>query len=381
MKNKLFKDNDDYSQLKNKIYIKTLVMLFSALIIIFISYELIFRGYFANWMVGIFQNIMHLEYETAYNLYQQTFRNYLEIFLLIAIIVFFLIFFRLYLNWFTKYFTEINYGIDSLIKEDTDNIVLCSELSATEKKINTIKHTLEKQRLDTQLAEQRKNDLVVYLAHDLKTPLTSVIGYLTLLRDENQISEELRDKYLSISLDKAERLEELINEFFEITRFNLSNNTLDYSRVNLTRMLEQLVYEFKPILAEKNLVCSLDAPSNLKIKCDANKMLRVFDNLLRNAVNYSFDNTEISIYVQQKDPYITLTVTNHGNTIPEEKLEKIFQQFYRLDTARSSNSGGAGLGLAIAKEIVALHQGTISAQSANEITSIKVAIPAHHEIA
>lgn len=152
---------------------------------------------------------------------------------------------------------------------------------------------------------------------------------------------------------------------------------LEYSSVNLTRMLEQLVYEFKPILAEKNLTCSLDAPSGLKIKCDANKMLRVFDNLLRNAVNYSFDDTEINIFVRQKDAYITLTVTNRGNTIPEEKLDKIFEQFYRLDTARSSNSGGAGLGLAIAKEIVELHHGTISALSENELTSIEIVIPAY----
>lgn len=93
--------------------------------------------------------------------------------------------------------------------------------------------------------------MIMYLAHDLKTPLSSVIGYLTLLKDESQMSKELREKYLSISLDKAERLEDLINEFFEITRFNMSNITLQYTKINLTRMLEQLIYEFKPMLKEK----------------------------------------------------------------------------------------------------------------------------------
>lgn len=110
----------------------------------------------------------------------------------------------------------------------------------------------------TKEAEQQKNDLVVYLAHDLKTPLTSVIGYLTLLRDERQISEELRQKYLLISLGKAERLENLNNEFFEITRFNLSHITLQYSKVNLTRLFEQLIFEFQLMFEEKNLQCNYE---------------------------------------------------------------------------------------------------------------------------
>ena len=118
-------------------------------------------------------------------------------------------------------------------------------------------------------AEQRKYDLVVYLALDLKTPLTSVIGYLTLLKEEQMISPELREKYLSISLSKAERLEELINEFFEITRFNLTQLELELSTVSLDRMLEQTVYEFHPMLKEKSLTCRLDIePEHITISCE-----------------------------------------------------------------------------------------------------------------
>lgn len=302
-------------------------------------------------------------------------RNYMSLFFIVLSLILFAIILRFYLNEFSKYFKEINRGIDALIEENIGDIVLSSELTVTEKKINHIKHTLEQRKLATELAEQRKNDLVVYLAHDLKTPLTSVIGYLTLLRDENQISEELREKYLSISLEKAEHLEDLINEFFEITRFNLSNITLEYSMVNLTRMLEQLTYEFKPMFLEKNLKCELEIAPDTMIKCDVNKMQRVFDNLLRNAVNYSFADSTIRIVSTQNEGNLNIKFTNFGNTIPQEKLERIFEQFYRLDTARSSRSGGAGLGLAIAKEIVELHGGSITAKSENDIIEFEVTIP------
>ncbi|MBQ1414644.1 MAG: HAMP domain-containing histidine kinase, partial [Lachnospiraceae bacterium] len=227
-----------------------------------------------------------------------------------------------------------------------------------------------------------KNDLIVYLAHDLKTPLTSVIGYLTLLRDEEQISDELRQKYLAISLDKAERLEELINEFFEITRFNLTQIALEYSRVNLTLLLEQLIFEFRPMLAENDLTCRLNAAPDIQIFCDADKIQRVFDNLLKNAVNYSYEGTEIVIMVEQ-DPRgsVTITFVNHGNTISESKLKRIFEQFYRLDTARSSKSGGAGLGLAISKQIVETHGGTIRAESADELIVFTVELPSEPRMA
>ena len=195
------------------------------------------------------------------------------------------------------------------------------------------------------------------------------------MRDEARISEELRDKYLSISLEKAERLEDLINEFFEITRFNLSSLTLEYSRVNLTRLLEQLTFEFQPMLSEKSLKCFLEIAPNTMLSCDVNQMQRVFDNLLRNAVNYSLENGTIHIMAVQDGEQTKIQFSNRGNTIPKEKLERIFERFYRLDTARSSRSGGAGLGLAIAKEIVELHGGTITASSENEMIEFEVIIP------
>ena len=274
-----------------------------------------------------------------------------------------------------SYVGSVLEATESMYQQNDQLIVLPRQLQATEMKMNQIKLDVKRNEQIARAAEQRKNDLVVYLAHDLKTPLTSVIGYLTLLRDEREISIELQKKYLGISLEKAERLEDLINEFFEITRFNLSSITLEKSKVNLTRMLEQLVFEFQPMFKDKNLNCELKITPEIFWKCDVDKMQRVFDNLLRNAVNYSFENSSIEIQVTVTSQEIHIQFKNEGNTIPEEKLERIFEQFFRLDSARASRSGGAGLGLAIAKEIVELHGGKIDAFSANDQICFTLLLP------
>lgn len=375
LKNRRIKKTDEFGQFKTKMFFRTVLMLIIAGTFIFCLYSFVLHGKFADFTVAAFQTLFLMKYDEARNLYQQLFRNRMDLWILLGIIGMFFVIFRIYLNWFTKYFLEINKGIDALIEEKTEDVSLLPELSATEKKINAIKHTLEKRKFDAQLAEQRKNDLIVYLAHDLKTPLASVIGYLNLLHDEQQISEELREKYLSISLDKAERLEDLINEFFEIAKFNLSNITLQYSRINLTRLLEMLLYEFQPMLNERKLICNLSCADDIMLKCDANKIQRVFDNLLRNAVLYSYEGTEISISVMKQNDSISVKFVNRGDTIPEDKLERIFEQFYRLDSARSTSSGGSGLGLAIAKQIVELHNGVIIAKSSGELTTFEVTLP------
>ncbi len=366
---------DEFKQLQTKIFVRTAIIMFGAVVIVFIIYSGFLQGHFANAVVDFMTLYIYKDSEAALDVYQRVFRNNRDLYIMLAVLMVFLVIMRIYLKGFIKYFNEVNRGIDALIDENSGDVVLSPELSVTEKKINSIKHTLAQRKLEAELAEQRKNDLVVYLAHDLKTPLTSVIGYLNLLCDENQISEELRAKYLTISLEKAERLEDLINEFFDITRFNLSGITLEYSRVNLTRMLEQLTYEFKPMLLDKNLECVLEIAPDINMKCDVHKIQRVFDNLLRNAVNYSFDHGTVHIVVTQNEGTIIIKFTNQGNTIPKEKLERIFEQFYRLDTARSSKSGGAGLGLAIAKEIVELHGGNITARSENEEIEFEVTLP------
>ena len=265
---------------------------------------------------------------------------------------------------------------EQLAAPGEEPIHLPAGLEEAEVQLNAARERALRSARSAQEAEQRKNDLVVYLAHDLKTPLTSVIGYLTLLRDEPQLSPELRARYTGIALDKAERLEDLINEFFDITRFNLTHLELEKQPTDLTRMLQQVVSEFGPMLAEADLTCRLDLPEKLVCPCDGEKLSRVFDNLLRNASHYSLPGTEVRIAGRSDGETITLTFTNAGKTIPQEKLDRIFDQFFRLDSARATRTGGAGLGLAIAREIVELHGGAIRAESADNTVTFTVTLPA-----
>lgn len=274
------------------------------------------------------------------------------------------------------YVDDISYGVQNINNRSVNMIRLNYEdLSEINALLNSIKSDIEFNERAAKEAEQRKNDLVVYLAHDLKTPLTSIIGYLTLLRDEKDIPQKSHDHYIEVTLDKAERLEDLINEFFEITRFNLTQQVLELSYVDMVRLLEQLTYEFKPMLKNKNLDCILHAPQSLEMKCDIQKMQRVLDNLLRNAVNYSFENTEIHITLTQEEAGHKIVFENKGNTIPKEKLDYIFEQFFRLDSSRTSQTGGAGLGLSISKSIVEQHQGMIKVDSYDERIIFEVFIP------
>lgn len=264
---------------------------------------------------------------------------------------------------------------ENIYLENDALINLPPDLSELETQLNQIKINMEHKERAAREAEQRKNDLIVYLAHDLKTPLTSVIGYLSLLQDEKNISEELREKYTGIALNKSERLEDLINEFFEITRFNLSKLTLEASHVNLTRMIAQIAYEFRPMFKEKNLEYEIELEEDMCADCDVDKLERVFDNLLKNAFHYSYEGTIIKIKGNQQKDRLHFEFLNTGKTIPEEKLNRLFEQFFRLDSARTSGSGGAGLGLAIAKEIVELHQGTLSVWSKDEKICFTLEIP------
>ena len=273
------------------------------------------------------------------------------------------------------YLDELVAAAERLTQDSGRMIFLPAPLREAQDHLNLLRERSLRAAAVAKEAEQRKNDLIVYLAHDLKTPLTSVIGYLTLLRDEEEISPRLREKYTGIALDKALRLEDLVNEFFDITRFNLTTLTLEPERTNLSRMLEQMVSEFSPVLQEKELSWETAISQDVEISCDRDKLQRVLDNLIRNAVSYSAPGTAILVAMEPEGNEVVLRLQNHGRTIPPEKLCHIFEQFYRVDSSRASATGGAGLGLAIAKEIVELHGGSITAESEQESILFTVRLP------
>jgi len=274
------------------------------------------------------------------------------------------------------YLQEIVAAAKTVYQQDDSAIELSEPLKDMEKQMNQIKMSVLLSQQAVKEAESKKNELVMYLAHDIRTPLTSVIGYLSLLDEVPDMQVEQKVKYVGIALGKAQRLEKLINEFFEITRYNTQQISLTKENVDLYYMLVQLIDEFYPVLSAKGNYATLRADENLMIYADSEKLARVFNNILKNAAQYSYPNTEIIISAKMDTDKIIVTFENRGPTIPLDKMPFIFEKFHRLDDARKSDTGGAGLGLSIAEEIVHLHGGEIFVHSENDTVTFSVSLPA-----
>lgn len=273
-------------------------------------------------------------------------------------------------------FQEIDGQLSALLSDESTEIQLPKGLNAIEQKLCTLKEAMKQRVLHEQRAEQQKNDLVMYLAHDIRTPLTSVIGYLSLLDEAKDMPQEQREKYTHITLEKSYKLEKMINEFFEIARYSLQKIELNKENIDLCYMLVQLTDELLPVLSKNGNTSVIQMESEeLCVYGDREKLARVFNNILKNAASYSEPNTKIVISAEERNGTVEIAFCNQGKHIPPEKLEKLFDKFYRMDEARNSDSGGAGLGLAIAKQIVTLHGGTIQAKSENNTVTIVVTIP------
>ena len=348
---------NELTRRKIKLFVSLLGNLIIAVIVSIIIY-FILALFFENTLSVLVERLNYDLY--SWIVYNRDIVVYIYIAIVLAVIIY---------RFISKYVDGINEvykSLDLILREDNETIKLPSEVNEFSEKLNDIKYDYILSKKNAKDAEDKKNDLIMYMAHDLKTPLTSIIGYLTLLTDEKEIPRNLQEKYMKIALDKALRVEELTNEFFDITRYNLSTMPINKQNINLSYLLKQLIDECFPMLEEKKLKCNLEAKEKIMYLGDGDKLARAFGNLLKNAINYSFENTTIYINVEEKENKIYISFKNKGEKIPEYKLDKIFDKFYRGDQSRTSSTGGAGIGLAITKEIIELHNGKITVKNDNE---------------
>ena len=331
--------------------------------------------------------IDRLSFQWLYDISPEVYNNFREFFysitdlrtLIIPILIIWVIGILVLLYRLLKkvfgYVDEVGKATEDLVNKDVEYIELPDELEEIQKRMNHLKRESEKNEKLAKENEEKKDELIVYLAHDIKTPLTSMIGYLSILDEIDDMPKKKQKNYISIALDKSYRLEDLINELFDVARFNSEKIVLEKEELNLNLMLEQIIDDFYPTLREVNKSIKLNYDEPISINGDPDKLSRVFNNLIKNAISYSKEESEIVINLKKDNNNAIVEVINKGKQISKEKLSKIFEKFYRLDSARTSRTGGSGLGLAIAKDIVELHNGTIIAESNEEETTFRVTLP------
>lgn len=225
--------------------------------------------------------------------------------------------------------------------------------------------------------ERSKDELITNVSHDIRTPLTSIIGYLGLLQNKAFHSDEEHDKYVNIAFVKAKQLKSLADDLFEYTKLQSTTMQLQPQELHLFSMLEQVAASFELEAEKKNIQINVNCePKTLAIKADPEKLVRVYNNLISNALKYGHGATKINLSAQQIDKQrVELRVENNGEPIPATSLQQIFERFYRVENSRNQATGGTGLGLAITKSIVELHHGTIRCESDQNLTSFIINLP------
>ena len=285
-----------------------------------------------------------------------------------------------------EYIGKISSAMQSISEGDLNTyveVVGDDEFSAMAENLNKmvadIRDLMERERE----AERMKNELITNIAHDLRTPLTSIIGYLELLNGGKggTIPPELEKKYIAIAYTKSKRLEKLIEDLFGFTKMTYGKMAMKVSQVDIIKLLSQLLEEFYPSFADKNLTYELSSnvPA-MVITADGNLLARLFDNLINNAIKYGAEGKRILVKVHATEEIVTVSVVNYGHVIPEQDLPLIFNKFYRVEQSRSASTGGTGLGLAIAKNIVEMHGGTIQVSSDLNGTVFTVKLRVHFDV-
>lgn len=298
--------------------------------------------------------------------------------LIFALILFSILF--LMISYDTiQYIKEIIIGIERMKNGDMETGIRVAgedELAVIANSINEMRMQIASENETKRLAEQTKDELITNVAHDLRTPLTSIIGYLDLVKREDFLTPAQQKKYIGIVYDKAKSLETLIKDLFDYTRYDKDKMKIHKNHLNLNQFMEQLIDEFYPSFTEKELVCKKEiSKSELFICGDGELLARAIGNLISNAIKYGADGKLVEIDTKKDGEKAVINIVNYGRIIPNEDIDKIFDKFYRVESSRSLKTGGTGLGLAIAKNIVGLHEGTISARSSVDGTVFQIVLP------
>lgn len=275
------------------------------------------------------------------------------------------------------YLEEIRNGLREIAKGnfDTDLPVQSgSQLGEVAESINQMSRQLHQSILEERNAEKTKNDLITGVSHDLRTPLTSILGFLEVIEgDRYQDEVELR-YYVNIAYEKAQSLKKLIDDLFEYTRIN-NGLPLDIREIDMAQFMRQLIEEFVPALEKAGLECKLAAEEGLVVRADGAQLVRAYENLISNAIRYGESGKRIDIAVRSDGNQVSISFTNYGDPIPERDLPFIFDRFYRVEASRSKQTGGTGLGLAITKSIVEVQGGEIRVRSDRQRTTFETRFP------
>ena len=256
-------------------------------------------------------------------------------------------------------------------------VELPKNLKTTQSELELLQSRILRNEMEAKAAEERKNELVTYLAHDIRTPLTSVRGYLELISEGEGMSAERQRDFAGRALVKADRLESLVEELFEITRYNMQNIPIERERLDVGLLCEQIAQEFYPQAQSRDLTIELDVAEGLDVFWDSSRMGRVLENIMKNAMIHASAGSTVAMraHADEADDAIVVSISNRGKEISPEHLAHVFDRFYRGDAARGQSTGGAGLGLAIAKEIVEAHGGEIKAESEGGLTTFTIRLP------
>jgi len=298
---------------------------------------------------------------------------FLILFIPLSIIIFYIV-----TKPYVRHFKSISQGIHHLANSDFSRKVELNsndELQLIAEDINRAAQKLQEALLRGDFAERSKDQLVMNLAHDLRTPLTSVIGYLDYMLQHEELESERRKHFMSIAYTKSKRLESLIEQLFEITVMNYGQLSLQIAVLDLAELLAQLTEELYPLFEKHQLQSRLELPPKLIVEGDGELLARVFENLLSNAARYGGDGQYIDVVAVTNEHEASISVRNYGSVIPENELQHIFDIFYRGDKARVQHTESTGLGLFIAKNIVEQHGGKIEVSSDVTNTSFTVTLP------